>query len=94
MNSVEKVHAMAQEYAGPPSPDDGPQELMLRSATQVVGPMFLPMIPEDPQVLDQALAEMAAKLLELRSDGAPPVEIAVDGQPLELAAGEPAEELD
>lgn len=68
MNSIEKIHALAQEYEGPPGPDSEPLELMLRTAIGTLGPMFLSVLPQEPAELDEAIDEMATRLLQLKSD--------------------------
>lgn len=70
MNSIEKIHELAQDYAGPPPPDIEPIELAIRSAVSMIGPMFLELLPDDAGEVDLMLEEMSDRLLSLRSDRA------------------------
>jgi hypothetical protein len=89
MDSVSKIKALAVKYAAPPPEDGDPADLMIRTATQMFGPTVVQMLPEDPQVLDDAITEMAMRLLDLRSDGSTVIQLAdADLKPLELAAGD------
>jgi hypothetical protein len=74
--SVEKVEALIEHQMG--ELGGAAQSAML------LGRQFLE-IPDDPAVLDLQLARYAQLCLQLRSDGAPPLHVALaDGEPLPL----------
>lgn len=85
--SIEKIHDLVAEYSGPPKEDDEGLELAMRTAVMTVGPLFLPMLPDDPNYLDAALEQMAIRLLAMRSDGCRQVQLVddVDGSVIEQA---------
>jgi hypothetical protein len=87
MNSIEKIHELAREYQGAPDPEAPPLELALRTAVMTVGPLFLELLPDDAQELDEGLEEMALKLLSLCSDGRPAPQILIGERRLALEAG-------
>jgi hypothetical protein len=70
MNSLDKIEQLRREYTGPPPPDVEGTELALRSMIAMAGPLLPQFLPAIPAVLDEAIEEMAGKLLALRSDDA------------------------
>jgi hypothetical protein len=74
--SLEKIHGFKADLEGPPGPDADATELSLRSLVLIGAPMFEALLPDDPEIMDQALTLLAEKLLELRSDDAPALQIA------------------
>lgn len=85
--SLEKVNALAAEYQGPPDGDADPIELVIRTAAQTVGPMFLQLLPDDAEQVDELLDTIAEQLLELKSDPPPTADVDGTAEPEALEAG-------
>jgi hypothetical protein len=93
MDSISKLNAKIEEYCGPPPADAEPMELMLRSAALGLAPMVRQVIPDDPEILDEAFAAIARQILGLRSDEAPVLALVLCGPDgPELIDGDAVEE--
>jgi hypothetical protein len=79
MDSISKLDAKIEEYCGAPAADAEPMELILRSAALGLAPMVRQVIPEDPEILDEAFTSIAGQILALRSDEAPQVALVLCG---------------
>lgn len=72
MNSIEKVDQLILEIREPPGAEAGALELGLKTALQFGEAQLREMLPASAQDMDELLGFIATKVLEARSDGAPP----------------------
>lgn len=77
MIAQEKVAAAVQELLAEPPGEDAPPWALALHSLSLMGILdtFAAMLPEDPSEMDALLEWGAAKCLELRSDGAQPVQL-------------------
>jgi hypothetical protein len=64
--SVEKIAELERDYRSAP-PVEGPNAMLQLALEQVI-PLIRPMLPDDPDELDQLLTDLGERVLGLRSD--------------------------